>query len=88
MKLEMKRTELLHQIRTGHAALLKQRKGIELLQKEVRALEVLEPIDVTRVLLDEIDRLNNEIINLIYLHSTLKDQLEQNENKYIDIFNH
>jgi hypothetical protein len=83
MKTKSNRNQLLHQIRVGHAALLKQRRGIKLLENEVRTLEYLEPVDVTHALLKEIDRLNNEIVNLIYKYSTLEAELK--EEAHLDI---
>ena len=83
MKTKPNRTELLHQIRIWHAALLKKQKGLNLLEREIRVLDELAPVDVTKVLLDEIDKLNNDIVNLIYKYSILETSI--NEGTYLDI---
>jgi hypothetical protein len=72
---DKKQAEILQKIRIGYLALLKQQEGIELLTEEIKILEELTPVDVTYTLLEEIDRLNNELVNLIYMYSKLKAKL-------------
>jgi hypothetical protein len=85
MKTDARNTNLLAQIRIGHAALIKEQRGIQLLQREVEILQELGPVDVTQVLLDEIDSLNNQIINLIYQYSVLQSEVREKVEKHLDI---
>jgi hypothetical protein len=57
--------QLIYIIRIAYQGLIKDKKGEAMSDIEREAIEILGPVDVTYVLLAEIDRLNQQIIALI-----------------------
>jgi flagellar motor component MotA len=67
------RKKIVHEIRIGHVGLLKLREGQEPSSREEQALKFLEPIDVTAILIDEIDSLNEKLVRVTFENSLLKN---------------
>jgi hypothetical protein len=76
MERDAEKSLLIYKIWLGYEALLKQRQGLEILESEYKILEELEPIDVTGELLLEINRLNREIVKLIFSHYSASELIQ------------
>lgn len=72
-----RRKRLLEEIRIGYSGKKKLCKGEPPTRREQEALRFLDPIDVTGVILNEIDFLENQIVQLIYENACLKEDVQK-----------
>jgi hypothetical protein len=68
--------DLLTEIRIAYAALLKRNDGHPISDRELEALDYVYPLDVTQILLNEIDNLNKQNSELFHQNTVLKEEFQ------------